>query len=139
MKSIEQITAEKELGISLTPELQAEICTYVRESVKPKKAAYVCGVPEELFDVWMASVPSFRNAIKKAEAKAEADIIRQMHVAAANGNRYNGQYLLQNRYMLGSTDSVAAEVMSKIITALQKELPKTTYERVLRILRKIKF
>lgn len=129
----------QEYGIELTPQLQHKICAYVEQSVPPKQAAFIEHVPEALFDIWMASVPSFNNAIKRAEATGLAEIICKQHVQAANGNKGAGQYLLANRYQMGTASALSAEIMSKIVKKLEKELPAADYTRVLKILRGIKF
>jgi hypothetical protein len=99
----------------LTDELRDEICATIRDGNFPATAAQFHGVGESTFYEWKKRFPEFRDAIARAQAEAEVNLLGHLRVRMADKMGASAiQWLLErwNRKRFGSQTKV--EIVSEV-------------------------
>lgn len=108
-----------ENAMKYSPELTAEIATYVREGNTKQDACLLADISRDCFYKWMDDKSEFAAAIIKAESECKARNIKLIQKAAITTwqaaawwleRRYRDEYALTNKL-----ESNIADLLSKLV------------------------
>ena len=77
----------------LTPKTKAGLCDLIRSGLHNQTACDIMRISTSSFYHWRSTFPEFSDALKKAEAEAEAEMVKRIMAAATTTWQATAWYL----------------------------------------------